>query len=79
MIIKIKNYYIFYRYFLYGSAILTGALISQFYLGYYGMFLASLYIAGALFTLTGLVVNLTIHKFPEDFKEELDELNDLDI
>ena len=79
MIAKLGKYYIFYRHFLYGSALVTAASISQFWAGHSGLFLIGLYISGALLMLSSILVTGTINIHPDEFKEEIKELENMDI
>jgi len=71
MVTTFKNKIIFYRHFLYGSALLIGTLIgTKFTLGPWLTIV--LYIASGLFILSSLLVTWTVNKYPEEFEEEMD-------
>jgi len=71
MVTTFKNKIIFYRHFLYGSALLIGTLIgTKFTLGPW--LTIALYIASGLFILSSLLVTWTVNKYPEEFEEEMD-------
>ena len=71
MVTTFKNRIIFYRHFLYGSALLIGTLIgTKFTLGAWPTI--ALYTASGLFILSSLLVTWTVNKYPEEFEEEMD-------
>lgn len=63
---------IFYRHFLYGSAILIGTLIGTNFTsgGWPGVMM---YTAAGMFMASSAIVTYTINKYPEEFEEEIDE------
>ena len=76
MITTFKNRIIFYRHFIYGSALLIGTLIgTKFTLGSWPTI--GLYIASGLFIFSSLLVTWTVNKYPEEFEEEMDRWNAL--
>lgn len=79
MIARLGKYYIFYRHFLYGSALAISYLITTFGFNHSGMFNVALLVAGLLLMLSSIIVSTTINRFPEQFKEEIKELNKLDV
>ncbi len=73
MITKIGRYFIFYRHFLYGSALLIGTLISIMLTMFSWISLTFLCIS-ILLMFSSLIVTYTINRYPEEFREELQEL-----
>jgi len=72
---KLGNYYIFYRHFLYGSALGVGTYIGM--LGKsIGFLSGAFFAASAMMILSSAIVTVTVNNYPEEFIEELRDFTD---
>ena len=70
---KFKHYYVFYRHFLYGSALSLGTAIgSNFVMP--SLIGIAMYTAGSLLMLSSGVITYTVNRYPDEFVEELADI-----
>jgi len=65
---EIKDYKIFFRHFLYGSALTIGTLIGTNLNLYNGLTIFML-VMGTLLMIKSCVITWVVNKYPEEFKE----------
>ena len=69
MIFKFGKYLIFYRHFLYGSALTIGTIIGCN--GNYSNYIVQIaLVLGTLLMSTSVFVTLVVNKYPEEFKRD---------
>ena len=69
MITIIKGIKIFYRHFLFGSALAVASLISSTTQGMFTWVHGTLIFLGTLLMLTSAMITYAVHKYPEDFED----------
>ena len=72
MVVKLGKYIIFYRHFLYGSALTIGTVIGSN--GNYSNYIIQIaLVLGTLLMATSVFVTLIVNRYPEDFKREVED------
>ena len=75
MIIKIGQYYFFYRHMLYGSALVIGNIIGT--QGYLNHILSYIFLGvGTMLMINSVFVSYVVNKFPEEFEKEMNKHRD---
>ena len=73
MITDVKGFKIFYKYFIYGSAVLIGTFVGQLITGISDWRLDIMYVVSGILIALSMFVTWTINKYPKEFKEEFEE------
>jgi hypothetical protein len=74
MVTKLGKYVLFYRHFLYGSALLVSTILHTYIMSTVSWLHIILSITAGLLIGSSFVVTYTVNKYPEEFKNDLSDL-----